>query len=247
MIKKHADKKNLNKIASRYHLSPQIADKNFDQTFHQLCMQWVVETLEEGSRVLEMGFGEGNVTQGLLEANMKVEIVEGAALLVEKADQKYGSDVITHHEIFENFKPKGKFDCILATNILEHVDDPLAILELVNRWCDESTLLVVTVPNAMSLHRRLAVKMGLQPTLDTLSERDHLVGHQRVYDYEMLVKQVNSVGFKVVAEKGFLLKVLPNSMMKDFSAELVDALYEVADEFPIKFTADMGLMLRKYV
>ena len=61
--------------------------------------------------------------------------------------------------------------------------------------------------------------MGLQPNLDTLSERDHLVGHQRVYDYEMLVKQVNEAGFRVVAEKGFLMKVLPNSMMKDFFSQ----------------------------
>ena len=244
---RNVDKENLNKIAARYHLSPQISDKQFDHKFHDLCMQWVVENLKEGSRVLEMGFGEGNVTKGLLKENMKVEIVEGAALLVEKAQQKYGSDVTTHHELFESFKPKGKFDCILATNILEHVDDPIATLEMVSRWSDETTLLVVTVPNAMSFHRRLAVKMGLQPNLDTLSERDHLVGHQRVYDYEMLVKQVNEAGFRVVAEKGFLMKVLPNSMMKDFSPNLIEALYEIANDLPISFTADIGLMLKKNV
>jgi 2-polyprenyl-3-methyl-5-hydroxy-6-metoxy-1,4-benzoquinol methylase len=242
---RNVDKEKLNEIAARYHLSSQIADKQFDHKFHNLCMQWVVENLKEGSRVLEMGFGEGNVTKGLLEANMKVEIVEGAALLVQEAHQKFGNDIIIHHELFENFKPKGKFDCILATNILEHVDDPLTTLEIVSRWCDETTLLVVTVPNAMSFHRRLAVKMGLQPEVHTLSERDHLVGHQRVYDYEMLVKQVNEIGFRVVAEKGFLMKVLPNSMMKEFPQNLVEALYEIANELPISFTADMGLMLKK--
>ena len=31
---RNVDKENLNKIAARYHLSPQISDKQFDHKFH---------------------------------------------------------------------------------------------------------------------------------------------------------------------------------------------------------------------
>lgn len=241
----NVSKDSLNEIANRYHLNDVVDDKQFDSTFHYLCFKWVVGALNQGDRVLEMGFGEGNVTNNLLKAKMKVEIVEGAKVLAEKAKKIYGDGVVVHHDLFENFKPNQRFDCILATNILEHVDDPRTTLEAVSRWCNNETLLVVSVPNSESFHRRLAVLMGLQPTLDTLSPRDHLVGHQRVYSREMLLDHIDEAGFEVIAQKGFLLKALPNSMMADFSPELIQALYKIADELPVEYSADMGFMLRK--
>ncbi len=86
--------------------------------------------------------------------------------------------------------------------------------------------------------------MGIQPALDTLSPRDHLVGHMRVYDFAQLSREVDEAGFEIVDQKGFLLKVLPNSMMKNMSAELVRAMYVIADQLDIRYLADMGLVLK---
>ncbi len=74
-MKPVVDKDSLNQIASQYHLNIEVTDKEFDQQFHRLCAQWVNGWLSNGSRVLEMGFGEGNVTHQLLEAGMKVDII----------------------------------------------------------------------------------------------------------------------------------------------------------------------------
>ena len=132
----------------------------------------------------------------------------------------------------------------MATNILEHVSDPADTLACVRKWCGPQTRVVVTVPNAESIHRRLAVLMGIQPTLDTLSPRDHLVGHMRVSDFAQLSREVDEAGFEIVDQKGFLLKVLPNSMMKNMSAELVQAMYAIADQLDIRYLADMGVVLK---
>jgi hypothetical protein len=86
--------------------------------------------------------------------------------------------------------------------------------------------------------------MGIQPTLNTLSPRDQLVGHMRVYDFERLQKEVTQAGFDIVNQKGFLLKVLPNEMMKNMSTELVKALYDIADQLDIRYLADMGVVLK---
>ncbi|SDQ16373.1 Methyltransferase domain-containing protein [Paraburkholderia fungorum] len=244
-MKPQVDKESLNQIASQYHLNEQISDKQFDQHFHHLCFQWVRSMIEPGARVLEMGFGEGNVTRQLLDAGMRVDIIEGAELLVNSARELYGDTVQIHHALFAEFRPEHEYDAILATNILEHVGDPAETLASIRQWCGNDTRVVVTVPNAESIHRRLAVLMGIQPQLDTLSPRDHLVGHQRVYDMDRLTREVQEAGFRIVDQKGFLLKVLPNSMLKDMPQALIDALYAISDQLDVRLLGDMGIVLRK--
>jgi hypothetical protein len=66
----------------------------------------------------------------------------------------------------------------------------------------------------------------------------------RVYDFAQLSREVDEAGFEIVDQKGFLLKVLPNSMMKNMSAELVQAMYAIADQLDIRYLADMGVVLK---
>ncbi len=243
-MKKLIDKETLNQIASQYHLNSSITDKEFDNYFHKLCAKWINGLLKPGSHVLEMGYGEGNVTKQLLSAGMEVDIIEGAELLVLKAQENYGNTVRVHHTMFSEFQPDCEYDAILATNILEHVTDPSEILLCLHKWCSQNTKVIVTVPNAESIHRQLAVLMGIQPSIYSLSPRDHLVGHMRVYDFEKLKQEVSDAGFDIVSQKGFLLKVLPNSMMKNFSNDLIKSLYDIADQIDIRLLADIGVVLK---
>lgn len=243
-MKTVVDKGSLNQIASHYHLNTEITDKEFDKQFHHLCAEWVVGMLDPGSRVLEMGFGEGNITSQLLKASMNVDIIEGAELLVRNARNIYGNRVNVHHVLFDEFEHLGEYDAILATNILEHVAQPVDTLACIRKWCSPNTRVVITVPNAGSFHRRLAVLMGIQPKLDTLSPRDQLVGHMRVYEFDQLISEVSAAGFDVIDHKGFMMKVLPNSMMKSMSPDLVQAFYSIADQLDIRYLADMGIVIK---
>ncbi len=238
------NKVTLNEIASSYHLNPNISDKQFDKRFHELCFQWVSSYIKPGYRVLELGYGEGNVTRELLSVKANVEIIEGAELLVDEARKIFGDSVVVHHSLFSEFIPSKPFDLILATNILEHVSDPFGTLNDVKKWCGSQTKLVITVPNSESVHRRLAVLMGIQPKLDSLSPRDHLVGHQRVYNYDQLVKLVTDEGFDILESKGFLLKVLPNNLLSGLPEALIDALYSISNQFDLRFMADIGIVLQ---
>jgi hypothetical protein len=86
--------------------------------------------------------------------------------------------------------------------------------------------------------------MNLQPEMDTLSDRDQVVGHQRVYSFEALAKDLDKAGFEMVERKGFFLKVLPNSMMLEFSEELIKALNEVANLVPDHLLANIGILAK---
>ena len=87
--------------------------------------------------------------------------------------------------------------------------------------------------------------MGLQPQLDTLSERDHLVGHQRVYSLSGLIGEIEAAGMRVVDSAGFFLKVLPNSMMLDFSRELLWCLNSISPRLPKELLANIAVIAAK--
>ena len=85
------------------------------------------------------------------------------------------------NSLFEDYKPTVRYDLVLALHVIEHVDEPGVILNQIQDWLVPGGTLIVLVPNKMSLHRQFAMNMGLISSLDELSARDHIVGHQREF------------------------------------------------------------------
>ena len=122
---------------------------------------------------------------------------------------------------------------------------PRNLLRLMERWVSASGRIIIAVPNRNSLHRQLAVMLGLQPALDTLSKRDLMVGHQRVYSLEGLEHEIRNAGLEVVDSAGFFLKVVPNSMMLDYSHELLRALNAISPSVPKNLLANLAVIAAK--
>ena len=238
------DKEALEEIALQYHLSDTVEDMFIENICQEYTYPWIREGLSDASRVLELGYGDGLVTKDLIEQGHDVTVVEGAKSIAAAARAKWGSRVRIQHALFEEFTTEERFDAVLATHVLEHIDDPVALLRRLARWLSPSGRGIVIVPNCESIHRQLAVRMGLQPTLDTLGERDHLVGHQRVYSLSTLRRDVEAAGLAVVAERGFFLKVLPNSMMLDYRPDLLLALNDMHELLPARYMANIGVVAR---
>jgi 2-polyprenyl-3-methyl-5-hydroxy-6-metoxy-1,4-benzoquinol methylase len=206
------------------------------------CGAWIVQAVGTAKRVLELGYGEGIITRMLLDADREVTVVEGAALLHDAVATTFGTRVRAVHSLFEEFSPDAPFDAIIASHVLEHVDDPVALLRRMGAWLSPQGRLVVIVPNKESLHRRLAVLMGLQPALDTLGARDRLVGHQRVYSHATLERDLRAGGFTPLEKTGFFLKPVANSMMLTYSPELLAAMNEIGPQLPMELLANIGIV-----
>jgi 2-polyprenyl-3-methyl-5-hydroxy-6-metoxy-1,4-benzoquinol methylase len=134
------------------------------------------------------------------------------------------------------------FDMIVATHVLEHVEDPVAVLKRARGWLTPRGRVLIIVPNATSLHRQLAVRMAIQPTVYSFSPRDRQVGHVRVYDLQSLRRDIEAAGLTVVAQRGLFLKILPNHMMAGFSDELLRALVDISDDLPTDLMANLALV-----
>lgn len=230
----------LDAYADTYYLNDAVADVGIEELGQRRSIDRTVAALHDAGRVLEMGYGTGLVTGELVARDVPIEVLEGAPKLCAVARATHPG-LVVHEALFETFAPATPYDAVLALHIAEHVDDPVALFGLVHGWLAPGGAIVVMVPNARSLHRRLAVRMGLQEHLDSLSERDHLVGHQRVYDLAGLRADLAVAGFTVQEEFGYQLKTVPNGMMGDWPTELHAALVDISPELAPDLLANIGV------
>lgn len=234
----------LDRVAAEYHTNESISDIHIENLCQEYFIQWLIRQIPEDARVLELGYGDGLVTAALAKAGCTLTLVEGAKILIDRARLKH-PEIECVHSLFEEFHASLTYDVILASHVLEHVDDPQAILRLVSSWLKEAGRIIAVVPNRNSLHRQLAVVMGLQPALDSLSKRDLLVGHQRVYSLQTLEQDILAAGLSVIDSCGFFLKVLPNSMMLHYSRDLLRGLNAISATLPKDLLANIAVIVAK--
>lgn len=234
----------LEKIAIDYHTNDAIPDIHIENLCQEYFVAWLLKRIQNGARVLELGYGDGLVTAALAKSACDLTLLEGAKTLADRAKENH-PNVKCIYTLFEEFNPISRYDVILASHVLEHVDDPKSILQRMSSWLNDSGKIIVAVPNKNSLHRQLAVMMGLQPELDTLSQRDLLVGHKRVYSLQSLEDDIRQAGLQVIDSAGFFLKVLPNSMMLEYSRDLLWGLNAISSALPKELLANIAVVAVK--
>ncbi len=184
----------------------------------------------KGPSGLELGPGDGEMTPLLAGVLGSLTVVDASpALLAPLAAPR----VKTVCSLFEDFQPTSPFDTIVADHILEHIADPVAILTRARSWLAPAGRIVVGVPNARSIHRLAAVRMGLLRAPDELNDRDLRLGHRRVYTWDTLARDVTAAGLTIVARGGCFLKPLSHAQIEEqWTESMVDAFFALGEEFP---------------
>jgi 2-polyprenyl-3-methyl-5-hydroxy-6-metoxy-1,4-benzoquinol methylase len=113
--------------------------------------------------------------------------------------------ILIHHSYFEEFKTDLKFDTIIMSYILEHNEKPIEVLKHISRMLSDKGVFIISVPNAKSFHRLAAIEMGILKNEYELNERDHELGHYRVYDLTRLKQDVVESDLKVLDEGGVFI------------------------------------------
>ena len=234
----------LDDFARSYYLASDVVDHRIENRMQMDSAPRILNLLPRDATVLELGFGDGLLTQALHDARVNTELLEGSPLLCARAQALY-PDLRVHNALFEEFNPAQPYDAILVLHVLEHVDDPSALLRRMSHWIKLDGRILLLVPNRASIHRRVALEMGLIKRLDELSPRDKLVGHKRVYDLDMLENHARAAGFVPKTRFGSFLKMLPNSMMLDHSNEMLRAIDAVSTSLPPDMLANIGLVIQK--
>jgi 2-polyprenyl-3-methyl-5-hydroxy-6-metoxy-1,4-benzoquinol methylase len=187
---------------------------------------------ERRESALELGCGEGMLTAHAARVFKRVTAVDAAADYLRAAKQTAPHNVSFVESLIEEFETHDKFDMVILSGVLEHVENPKLILRRCTGWLTPEAAIFCLVPNALALHRRLGKAMGLIADCHDLSAQDFAVGHRRYYDRQSLESAITDAGLRVLKSEGILLKPLSNQQMQDWPETLCDGLYEVGRELP---------------
>ncbi|HEY6435174.1 MAG TPA: class I SAM-dependent methyltransferase [Ignavibacteriaceae bacterium] len=190
-----------------------------------------IQPFFQGKTALEIGPAIGIMTEMLRRDFEKLFIIDGSEKLL-KTIPDY-NNVVKVASMIEDYYPDMKFDTIIMSHVLEHIENPVLVLKNIREWLSDNGVFIVGVPNAKSIHRLVACKMGLLDSIYTLNERDIELGHYRVYDMKMLKEHVIEAGFKVIDEIGVFLKPLSYQQIEDdWSDDMIEGFYEVGKSMP---------------
>lgn len=127
-------------------------------------------------------------------------------------------------------------DFIVCSGLLNEIERPQGILAAAKRLLDAAGVVHVNVPNARSLHRRLAKAMGIIRAEQELTERNRRLAQYRVFDFDSLISLVQEAGFRVVEQGGYFLKPFTHAQMESLggllSASMLDGLWRLGRELP---------------
>lgn len=130
----------------------------------------------------------------------------------------------------------GRADMVICSGLLHEVTDPMALLRAIRTAMGPNALLHVNVPSATSLHRRLAMAMGMINRLQQASDRNVRMQQHRVYDLPTLREDLLAAGLRPVRDGGIFLKPFTHAQMervvKAVDAEILPGLAVLGREFP---------------
>lgn len=225
---------NLDEIAKEYNKIHEDW-KNLESMVRKNEFNKFISHVKKFDNVLEIGLGDGIFTQMLAEKFKKVLAVDGSEMIIgyvkNKLSKYYNINYI--YSYIENLNLYQKVDNIVMSHLLEHLKDPVSTLIHLKEIMHQDTILYISVPNALSIHRQVAVKMGLLTKCSDFNETDIKLGHKRVYNPDGFKKDVIEAGLEIIEFGGSMLKPLTNKQIEQsWTIEMIEGFIKLGDDYP---------------
>lgn len=163
---------------------------------HTIAFRFIHDRLSAGARVLEIGCNTGYFGEALVRAGYDVtgvEISESAGLEARKRLPVVfigGIEAfLSHPEFLDN-----RYDCITFGDVLEHIQDPVAVLRAAVCRLSNGGVVVVSVPNVTHIAIRAMVMGGRWTYADRgILDRTHM----RFFDKFGTIELLEQAGLSV--------------------------------------------------
>ncbi len=195
----------------------------------EIIQKWAVDYILEqynknsktGFKILDQGCGHGddllNIKESITNLNLTIRLeligIENYLPYVEECRQK-GIKIFSI-DIEKDVYPvkDNEIDIIISNQVLEHTKEIFWIFEQFQRILKPGGILIIGVPNLASLHNRVLLFLGEQPT-----SQQSLSPHIRTFTLPDLKKfaEVNDF-FKFLEKKGSNFYPFPPSLSKFLS------------------------------
>lgn len=212
---------------------------SFDyDVMHPFMIKAFEPFFKEGN-FLELGSYKGNFTKRFLPYFKDVTCVEASNEAVRVASEAFGDRVKIVNDLFEKVELPTKYENVVLTHVLEHLDDPVAVMKRINdEWLSDSGRFFLVCPNANAPSRQIAVKMGLisHNSAVTPAEEEH--GHRITYTLDTLERDARAAGLNVVHRSGIFFKALANFQWDQLlntdiiSKEYLEGCFQLGQIYP---------------
>ena len=188
--------------------------------------------------LLELGSYKGNFTRRLMAHFDDISCVEASAVAIDEARRDLPGPQY-FNDLFERVQLPRRYDNIVMTHVLEHLDDPVGVMRRVNdEWLVDGGRFFLVCPNANAPSRQIAVKMGLisHNAAVTPAEAEH--GHRITYSLDTLERDAVAAGLRVVHRSGIFFKALANFqwdrlLQTDIiSQDYLEGCYKLGQQYP---------------
>ena len=211
--------------------------KKISSTWYTQFDMNVLEKFLIGKKVIELGCYKGAATERLVKSCQELIVVEAAKTYITYVSDrlKEYSNCTFIHSTWQDFDyAASDISDVVFFMGLQYLDrkDAKFVLRKIKSFLEPDGRLHIVVPNARSLHRRIAYYMGLIDDVHVLSDRNNVRGHRRVYDNDILHSELKECGFNVSHWEGVFLKPFPDDMMSQIDENVLYGLCEIGRELP---------------
>ena len=147
-----------------------------------------------GKRLLDVGCGIGTISLELQKRGFQVSGVDFSEVAVEKCHRQ-GLEAVVSDVDKDGLKfPDGTFDVVWAGDVIEHVFDPIFLLEEVQRVLKDDGRLLMSVPNNFSLSKRLKIFLSGKSMQSNIYRRLRQCKHHTFFSWELLLFMLDEAG-----------------------------------------------------
>jgi SAM-dependent methyltransferase len=167
---------------------------------------WIDKKIAPHGRILEIGCGRGLLLKALSHLGHECHGTERSELAAARAQRIVGIRIYTQ-PLEQCPLRENSFDAVILWHVLEHLENPDAILRHLFRLMKPEGLLIIEVPNLSSLQSRLAGKYWF-----------HLDIERHLYHFSPkgMQKLLKSAGFQGLAGSTFSLEQCPFGTLQSF-------------------------------
>ena len=144
------------------------------------------KTLPAGATVLDVGCGNGIITRSLGRKGFNVLGIDVSQKAIEKARSLNDLDNVTFEVMSAEqlSASEQKYHAVVCSEVLEHLNEPEKLLQVLHKSLKDSGILIVTVPNGKGPRASLVTK-----PVQSLQRRNNLI-------WRMLQKSKKWLGYK---------------------------------------------------
>jgi len=212
---------------------------NFDfDVMHPFMIRSFSPFFNKGS-LLELGSFKGDFTARLMANFSDITCVEASQEALDTSRERLGEEITYVHSRFEDVVLPRRYDNIVLTHVLEHIDDPVSLLKRVNdEWLAEGGHFFLVCPNAHAASRQISVKRGLIRHNDAVTPSEVLHGHRCTYSLDTLERDARLAGLDVVYRTGIFFKAMANFQWDKLlqtdivSKQYLEGCYQLGHHYP---------------